>query len=105
MSDKVELNLYTWVEVNKIFIITTGENGAILVHKKEVIKVTSEKIEIIVDLTGAGDLFAAGFIHGFVNKMGFEKSLKLGTKSAAEIIKILGARPQKKLSNYIIKNL
>ena len=88
-------------DLNKIFIITMGEKGVTLINKKEVIKVPSEKIEKIVDLTGAGDLFASGFIHGFVNKMGFKKSLQLGTKSAAEIIKILGARPQKKLANLI----
>ena len=73
----------------------------------QIVSVTEEKIgekrkiEKVVDLTGAGDLFASGFVHGFINKMGFEKSLKLGTKSAAEIIKILGARPKKKLSDLI----
>jgi len=87
--------------LNKIFVITMGEKGVTLVHKKEIVKVPSEKIEKVVDLTGAGDLFASGFVHGFINKMGFEKSLKLGTKSAAEIIKILGARPKKKLSDLI----
>ena len=85
--------------LNKIFVVTRGEKGAVLVHKKEIIKIPSEKVEKIIDLTGAGDLFAAGFIHGFINKMDFEKSLKIGVKSAAETIKILGARPKIKLSN------
>ena len=85
--------------LNKIFIITMGEKGVVLVHKKEIIKIPSEKIEKVIDLTGAGDLFAAGFIHGFINKMGFEKSLKIGVQSAAETIKILGARPKIKLNN------
>ena len=85
--------------INKIFVVTMGEKGVVLVHKKEIIKIPSEKVEKIIDLTGAGDLFAAGFIHGFINKMGFEKSLKIGVKSAAETIKILGARPKIKLSN------
>jgi len=89
--------------LNKIFIITAGKSGAMLVNKKEVIRVNSEKIEKIVDLTGAGDLFAAGFIHGFVNKIGFEKSLKLGVKSASEIIKILGARPKIKLKKILFQ--
>ena len=87
--------------LNKTFVITMGEKGAICVNKKDVFRTSSEKINKVIDLTGAGDLFAAGFIHGFINKMGFEKSLRLVTKSAAKIIQILGARPQEKLSNLI----
>ena len=96
--DNIEKIIQELSTLNKIFVITMGEKGVTLVHKKEIVKVPSERIEKVVDLTGAGDLFASGFVHGFINKMGFEKSLKLGTKSAAEIIKILGARPKKKLS-------
>jgi len=99
--DNIEKIIQKLSTLNKIFVITMGEKGVTLVHKKEIVKVPSEKIEKVVDLTGAGDLFASGFVHGFINKMGFEKSLKLGTKSAAEIIKILGARPKKKLSDLI----
>ena len=99
--DNIEKIIQELSTLNKIFVITMGEKGVTLVHKKEIVKVPSEKIEKVVDLTGAGDLFASGFIHGFINKIGFEKSLKLGTKSAAEIIKILGARPKKKLSDLI----
>ena len=99
--DNIEKIIQELSTLNKIFVITMGEKGVTLVHKEEIVKVPSEKIEKVVDLTGAGDLFASGFIHGFINKIGFEKSLKLGTKSAAEIIKILGARPKKKLSDLI----
>jgi fructokinase len=99
--DNIEKIIQELSTLNKIFVITMGEKGVTLVHKKEIVKVPSEKIEKVVDLTGAGDLFASGFVHGFINKIGFEKSLKLGTKSAAEIIKILGARPKKKLSDLI----
>ena len=102
-NEDIEKILEDLKSLNKIFIITAGESGAILVNKKEVIRVNSEKIENIVDLTGAGDLFAAGFIHGFVNKIGFEKSLKLGVKSASEIIKILGARPKIKLKKILFQ--
>ena len=99
--DNIEKIIQELSTLNKIFVITMGEKGVTLVHKKEIVKVPSERIEKVVDLTGAGDLFASGFVHGFINKIGFEKSLKLGTKSAAEIIKILGARPKKKLSDLI----
>lgn len=86
---------------NKVFVITLGEKGVVLVNKKEIIRVSSEKLEQVIDLTGAGDLFASGFIHGFTNGIGLEKSLKLGTRTAAEIIKILGARPKNKLSSLL----
>ena len=99
--DNLEKIIQELSTLNKIFVITMGEKGVTLVHKKEIVKVPSEKIEKVVDLTGAGDLFTSGFVHGFINKMGFEKSLKLGTKSAAEIIRILGAIPKKKLSDLI----
>ena len=99
--DNIEKIIQELSTLNKIFVVTMGEKGVVLVHKKEIVKVPSEKIGKVVDLTGAGDLFTSGFVHGFINKMGFEKSLKLGTKSAAEIIKILGARPKKKLSDLI----
>ena len=97
--DNIEKMIQELSTLNKIFVITMGEKGVVLVHKKEIIKIPSEKVEKVIDLTGAGDLFAAGFIHGFINKMGFEKSLKIGVKSAVETIKILGARPKIKLSN------
>ena len=99
--DNIEKIIQELSTLNKIFVITMGKKGVTLVHKKEIVKVPSVKIEKVVDLTGAGDLFASGFVHGFINKIGFEKSLKLGIKSAAEIIKILGARPKKKLSHLI----
>jgi len=100
-NNDVEKIIQELTHLNKTFVITMGEKGVSLVHKKEIVRIPSEKINKVIDLTGAGDLFASGFIHGFVNKMGFERSLKLGAKSAAEIIQILGARPQKKLSSLI----
>ena len=100
-NDNIEKIIKELSILNKTFVITIGEKGAICVNKKDVFRTSSEKINKVIDLTGAGDLFAAGFIHGFINKMGFEKSLRLGAKSAAKIIQILGARPQEKLSDLI----
>jgi len=100
-NENIESIIQELSSLNKTFVITMGEKGVTLVNKKEIVKVSSERVEKVVDLTGAGDLFASGFIHGFINKMNFKKSLKLGTKSAAEIIKCLGARPKKKLANFI----
>ena len=100
-NDDIEKIIKELSTLNKTFIITMGAKGAICVNKKDIFKTSSEKIDKVTDLTGAGDLFASGFIHGFVNKMGFEKSLKLGAKSSAEIIKIFGARTKKKLSSLL----
>ena len=100
-NDNIEKIIKELTTLNKIFVITLGKEGAICVNKKDIFRTSSKRINKVTDLTGAGDLFALGFIHGFMNQMGFEKSLELGAKSAGEIIQILGARPRKKLSNLI----
>ena len=84
--------------LNKTFVITRGSEGATAISKKEVSSVQSEKISNVVDLTGAGDLFASGFIHGYLNNFDLKKSLEFGTKSSGHIIQNYGARPKEKLS-------
>ena len=100
-NDDIEKIIQELSALNKTFVITMGVKGAICIHKKEIFRRSPNKIKKVTDLTGAGDLFASGFIHAFVNKMGLEKALQLGTRSAAEIIKILGARPKEKLSGLL----
>ena len=62
-------------QLNKLVIITRGENGAVAVNGEEVIKSDIQENLKIVDLTGAGDLFAAGFLHGYINKFSIKKCL------------------------------
>ena len=100
-NDDIEKIIKELSALNKTFVITMGAKGAICINKKDIYRTSSKKINKVTDLTGAGDLFASGFIHAFVNKMGLEKALQLGTRSAAEIIKILGARPKEKLSGLL----
>ena len=100
-NDDIEKIIQELSALNKTFVITMGVKGAICIHKKEIFRRSPKKIKKVTDLTGAGDLFASGFIYGFLNKMGFEKSLQLGAESAAEIIQILGARSHKKLSSLL----
>ena len=100
-NDDIEKIIKELSALNKTFVITMGAKGAICINKKDIYRTLSKKINKVTDLTGAGDLFASGFIHAFVNKMGLEKALQLGTRSAAEIIKILGARPKEKLSGLL----
>ena len=79
-------------EINKSLIITRGEKGAISINKNEVIEIGIEKNLNIVDLTGAGDLFAAGYLHGYLNNYTSKDSLKKGTEMASKIIQNIGAR-------------
>jgi len=79
-------------QLNKLIIITRGENGAIAINGDEVIESGIQNNLKIVDLTGAGDLFAAGFLHGYVNKYTIKESLKKGTEMSSKVIQQMGAR-------------
>lgn len=78
-------------------VVTRSEHGAVAVRGEERASVPAEPIERLVDTTGAGDLFAAGFLAGEARGLGLEKSLKLGAIAAAEVIQHYGARPEKDL--------
>ncbi len=78
--------------LNKIIVITRGEKGAVVIKKDEVIQSGIKKNLKIVDLTGAGDLFAAGFLHGYVNNFTLKDSLEKGTEMSSKIIQQIGAR-------------
>jgi len=79
-------------QLNKLIIITRGEKGAVAVNGKEVYEVDIQKNLKIVDLTGAGDLFAAGFLHGYVNRLSTKECLEKGTEMSSKIIQKIGAR-------------
>jgi len=79
-------------KINKLIVITRGEKGSIAVQKDEVVECESQKNLKIVDLTGAGDLFAGGFLHGYVNKLSLNESLKKGTEMSSKVIQKIGAR-------------
>ena len=79
-------------QLKKLIVITRGEKGSIAIQKNEVIECDTQKNLKIVDLTGAGDLFAGGFLHGYINKLSLKESLKKGTEMSSKIIQKLGAR-------------
>ena len=79
-------------EINKLIVVTRGEKGAIAINGDEVVECDVMKNLKIVDLTGAGDLFAAGFLHGFINKLSLKESLDKGTEMSSKIIQQIGAR-------------
>ena len=78
--------------LNKCIVITRGEKGAVAIKGDEVVECTAEKNIKIKDLTGAGDLFAGGFLHGIINNKSTKESLELGTRMSSKIIQIIGAR-------------
>jgi sugar/nucleoside kinase (ribokinase family) len=79
-------------QLNKLVVITRGEKGAIAINGQEVTECGIQKNLQVTDLTGAGDLFAAGFLHSFINKLSTKESLKKGTEMSSKIIQQIGAR-------------
>ena len=79
-------------EIKRLIVITRGEKGSIAINKNEVVECDIQKNIKIVDLTGAGDLFAAGFLHGHVNNLSIKESLQKGTEMSAKVIQKIGAR-------------
>ena len=79
-------------KLGKLLVITRGEKGSVAIQKNEVFECDSKKNLKIVDLTGAGDLFAAGFLHGYINNLSIKESLEKGTEMSSKIIQKIGAR-------------
>jgi len=79
-------------QLNKLIIVTRGEKGAVAVNGNEVIENSIKKNLDVVDLTGAGDLFAAGFLHGYINKLSTKECLEKGTEMSSKVIQQIGAR-------------
>ena len=79
-------------QLNKLVVITRGEKGAVAINGEEVFESDIQQNLKIIDLTGAGDLFAAGFLHGYVNKLSIKESLQKGTEMSSKVIQQIGAR-------------
>jgi sugar/nucleoside kinase (ribokinase family) len=77
---------------NKLVVVTRGDKGAVVIRGEEVIESGILPNLKIVDLTGAGDLFAAGFLHGYINKLSLKESLEKGTEMSSRVIQQIGAR-------------
>jgi sugar/nucleoside kinase (ribokinase family) len=88
----------------KLGVVTRSEKGCVVASKDRVLAVPAFPIQKLVDTTGAGDLFAAGFLFGLVRNAGHENAGRLGALAAAEIIQHIGARPQVSLKELAVKN-
>ena len=78
--------------IKKLVIVTRGEKGSVVINHSDIVECESKKNLDIKDLTGAGDLFAAGFLHGHINNLSLRESLELGTDMSSKIIQKIGAR-------------
>jgi len=79
-------------KIKKLIVITRGEKGALAINKEKVIECSAKKNLKVIDLTGAGDLFAGGFLDGFIKGKSIEEGLEKGTEMSSKIIQIIGAR-------------
>ena len=79
-------------KIKKLVVVTRGEKGSLAINNNEVVECNAKKELKIVDLTGAGDLFAGGFLHGYVNGKSIKDSLLMGTEMSSKIIQMFGAR-------------
>jgi sugar/nucleoside kinase (ribokinase family) len=88
-----------------LLVVTRGEHGAIAVQGGERVEVEAEPVEKVVDTTGAGDLFAAGFLSGISRGKPLQESLRMGAIAAAEVISHYGARPEADLKALVAQRL
>lgn len=100
-----EAGLAVLVPKVPVLVVTRSEKGAVAISGDERMMVAAEPVAKVVDTTGAGDLFAAGFLAGFVRDEGLERCLAMGAVAAAEIISHYGARPEADLQDLVNKRL
>lgn len=87
-------------KIDAVFAITLGENGSVIVDREQILRIKAIKPARLVDTTGAGDLYAAGFLHGYLAEKSLEICGQMGSILASEIISYYGARLQKKDYNF-----
>lgn len=84
----------------ELAVLTRSEHGCVVVKGEEIHVVPAHPVAKVVDATGAGDLFASGFLHGFTNGLNLAQSARLGALAASEVISHLGARPEVNLAQH-----
>ena len=87
--------------LNNISVLTLAEKGSLIIVKDEVLEIAAEPVKKVIDTTGAGDLYAAGFLYGLTHHKNYQESGHLASIASAEVISHFGARPRDKLSSLI----
>ena len=100
-TDSFDEGLEYAKSLNIVAAISKGSSGSVIVSGSEVTEVSAKKVEKVIDTTGAGDLFAAGFLFGYSKDKSMEECGNYASIAAAEIISHYGARPLVKLSSLI----
>lgn len=95
--------LHILLDIDATFCVTKGESGSTIVRNKKIYDIEPEKVDDVYDVTGAGDLYASGFLFGILNDYKIEDCGKLASLCAAEVIKDIGARPVRGLKTLIEK--
>ncbi|MEL6288361.1 MAG: PfkB family carbohydrate kinase [Pseudomonadota bacterium] len=85
----------------RVIAMTRGPRGSLICHGEEFEEILPRAVEEVVDTTGAGDLYAAGFLHGHVQGLKFRACGEIGSIAAAEVISHMGARPEQSLSELV----
>ena len=100
-SKKLDDGIAYAKSLKKLSIITLAEKGSLIVSGEKVLEINAEPVTQVIDTTGAGDLFAAGFLYGMTHQKNLEESGRLASIAAAEIISHYGVRPKVRLSSLI----
>ena len=100
-TDDVEQAVKVLVDAVPTSVITRSEKGSIVLHQGRRVDVAAHPVDRVVDTTGAGDLYAAGFLYGYTRGDDPERCARLGGAAAAEVISHVGARPQAQLSRFV----
>ena len=100
-SSNTEESINYLKEKNIIVAITKAEKGSVIVHNDKIIEIKPINAEKVLDTTGAGDLYAAGFLFGIANNKTLEESAEYASIAGSEIVSHFGTRPEKKLSSLI----
>ena len=104
-TDDLEMALNTVKDQCAISATTMGDKGSIIIKSGQRTNVPAEKISKLLDTTGAGDAYAAGFLYGFTEGMNMAACGRLGSLAAAEVIQQIGPRPARKLAELIPENI
>lgn len=104
-EENLEAGLAALEDKVPTLVVTRGPDGAVALERGERVEIEAEPIDKVVDTTGAGDLFAAGFLHGHVHDEPLVSRLRRGAIAAAEIISHYGARPEADLKALMAKKL